>query len=595
MVCAFGLWLRFLNAHTDLSSPSVDENDVVQQAVAFMGGEWRYYLLEYGPLPMYLLAAVYHLVAQLRGLTPLEYAARVFYDGGEQYLIARLACAAGYALLALVSYRWLAPRFGRSAGVTSAVLLALPTVDALTDGTVRIDVLQGAFQLGAVLALTLTLESRSTRYWLIAGVCAGLGIASKPMPGLLVAPCFLVASWFATAEAGDGPSSPSAAPSVTPKPKLQALARRALRTLLRPGMWWSALATLVAAGLGNPTSLNLPKFVAAQRDAMAYYSGASAPGTHRGVFNSLLPLGTPFLVVAALSVAAMPFVRDARARLIALFPLVYVTAFWGRPMRRYYLVAPSMALCVVIGIAVGLLLCRMGLDAPAPIGTTQSTEARSSRAWARGWLGLVLPLALSGCAAYAVVAKLDLARRTLSSGTLARAWIHQNIPPLTGIFQYGTVAGGARLVAANWKKEMELADFFDYGRENYDFYHRAYRKAFKDYVSQGRPYYALEAVRLAPAPVQSPSNPPGWLQRGLLGRANKAGQEYIILGSFKGTDDDFSKLGYSWLPKVKLAQQFARIAIFQVPKPPAPPTEGPAPTPAGAAPATPAATAAPDG
>jgi hypothetical protein len=324
---------------------------------------------------------------------------------------------------------------------------------------------------------------------------------------------------------------------------------------------------------------------------MAYYSGPSAPGTHRGVFNSMLPLGAPFLVVAGLSVAAMLFVRDARARLVALSPLVYLTAFWGRPMRRYYLVAPSMALCLVIGIAVGLLLCRVGLDAPALAGAARSPGSQSTRARARGWLGLVLPLALVACTAYGTTAKLDLARRTLSSGTLARAWIHENIPPLTGIFQYGTVAGGPRLVAASWKQEMELADFFDYGREHYDFYRRAYRKAFQDYSDAGRPRYSLEAVRLAPAPVQNSNNPPGWLQRGLPARAIKAGQEYIILASFKGIDNDFSKLRYSWLPKVKLVQQFDRIAIFQVPKPPAPAEPGPSP--AGAAPTAPAAIATP--
>ena len=38
--CSAGFYLRWLNAHVDLESPSVDENDVVQQAVAFLGGEW---------------------------------------------------------------------------------------------------------------------------------------------------------------------------------------------------------------------------------------------------------------------------------------------------------------------------------------------------------------------------------------------------------------------------------------------------------------------------------------------------------------------------------------------------------------------------
>jgi len=563
LVCGFGLWLRVLNAHTDLSSPSVDENDVVEQAVAFMGGEWRYYLLEYGALPMYLLAAAYHVVAALRGLTPFDYATRVFFDAGEMYLIARLSCAVCYAVLAFVCYRWAAPRFGRVASVTSSTLLALPVLDVLTNGTVRIDVMQGAFQLGAVLALTLALESRAWRHWLLAGACAGFAVASKPMPGLLVAPCFLVASWFAAAEV------PAGAPGSGAAPRARALARRLLRTVSNPGLWLAGLAAMMAAGLGNPTMLDLGRFIQGQRDAMSYYSGPKAPGQHRNVFETLPQLGAPFLIAAGLSLLAMPFVRDARARLVALFPLFYATAFWGRPMRNYYLVAPAMALCLVIGIGVGLLLRRLGWDAPAGSGSEPERDAAGASGTPRGgWLGLGLALALVAYAAYPVSIKLDLARRTPTSVTLAREWIHQNVPFGTGIFQYGTVAGGPGLVAMDWKQTMRTTAFFQYGREHYDFFERAYRKAYQDYVARGRPRYALEDYAEAPIVVKDPKHPPDWVQRGLVRRALERKQEYIILGSFKSSDTDVFKLGYSWLSSVKLAAQFGRVAIFQVPKPP---------------------------
>src|SRR6185436_17053834 len=150
---------------------------------------------------MYCMAALYHGMALLRGLTPIEYGARVFYDGAELYLIGRLFCAACYVPLSIAGYRFLAPRFGRSAGFVSACLLALPCLDPLTRGTVRIDVPQGACQVGALLCLARALESNAWRHWLWAGFWAGLGIACKPLPGLLLAPCFLAASWFASAAA----------------------------------------------------------------------------------------------------------------------------------------------------------------------------------------------------------------------------------------------------------------------------------------------------------------------------------------------------------------------------------------------------------
>src|SRR4029077_15144728 len=113
-------------------TPGIDENDVVQQGVALMGREWRYRQFGYGALPMYALAALYRVVARLHGLSGFEYAQRVFFDGAEHYLLARMFCAACYLPLAIASYRILARRFGRAAGALSACLLASPCIDPLT-------------------------------------------------------------------------------------------------------------------------------------------------------------------------------------------------------------------------------------------------------------------------------------------------------------------------------------------------------------------------------------------------------------------------------------------------------------------------------
>ncbi|HEU4580472.1 MAG TPA: glycosyltransferase family 39 protein [Polyangiaceae bacterium] len=557
-----GFYLRWHNAHADLGSPSVDENDVVQQGVAFMDGEWRYYLPEYGALPMYGLAALYRLVALLHGQTALEYAARVFYDGAEQYLLARLICVASYVPLAIVSYRYLAPRFGRSAGTISALLLSLPILDRLTKSTVRIDVAQGAFQLLALLFLVKTLDGKSWRNWLAAGVFAGLAMASKPMPGALIAPCFWAASWFAATL--ERPAPPGGVPS-----QLRGFGQRLWRSLYRPQLWLSGAAALLVAVLANPSALDLRAFIDAQLQASQYYSGASAPGGHRTAFEVITVLGPPFTIAIALSVLAMPFVRDARARLIALFPLVYTTAFWGRPVRFYYMVAPAMALCWVVAIGAGLVLCRLGLDAPADArsssgGGSEPAPVASAAPRARA-AGVALSLLLVLVLAWLPVRELSEFARTISPQTLAREWIHRNIPSGTRLFHYGTYAGGPRLVAASWKAERKITDFFEYGRYNYVFYERAARKAYEDYRSQGRPYYEIEMFNESPAIANRSRN---WLSRSLASHAVKNGQEYILLANYRASE--YRTLGYSWFDSVELAQEFGNLAIFRVPKPVAP-------------------------
>jgi Dolichyl-phosphate-mannose-protein mannosyltransferase len=567
LVCTLGLYLRVRNAGLHLGPVSMDENDVVEQAVAFMGGDWRYYLLEYGALPMYLLAGVYHLAALAHGVTGFEYAQRVFFDGTEHYFIARLASGLCLTLLAVSSYRFLAPRFGRSAGLVGAGLLGLPEIEGLTNGVVRIDTFQATWQMLALLGLVKALESRRTRHWLWAGAAAGLGIASKPMPGLLITPCFILASWFAASEGDEAAQGASAE-----RPRLgQVLRRSALRvvrTLGRPQLWGAALATLFAAAAGNPTSIDLPAFVQAQSRAVGFYSGARAPGLHLDAFQAAETLGVPFLLAAGLSLLVLLWVSDVRARLIALFPLLYVTAFWGRPVRTYYLVAPALALCWTIAIVVGVLLCRWGLDecgsrAPDARGMSRATSSKSTRA---RWLVVPLLLALLGCASYGTARRLHENLPSTFVKDQARAWIHQNIPSDTAIFQYGTYsgAGGPILVANDARREAELAQFFVYGRGNYDFFRRAYQQAYSDYVSQGRPRYAIEAFGLIPQPKGS-SKTPAWVAGKLDRRAQRRGQEYILLCHYRDTEDVYG-LGYDWLPRVELVQQFGDIALFRVPK-----------------------------
>jgi hypothetical protein len=573
LICLMGLYLRVLNARTDLGSPGVDENDVVQQAVAFMGGDWRYYLLEYGALPTYVLAGIYHLVGRLHGLDGFQYAQRVFFDSEELYFVGRLYCAACYAVLALVSYRVLAARFGRSAGLVSAALLALPTMDSSTNGTARIDVMQGAWQVACMFCLVRALESKQLRHWLWAGVAAGLGVASKPLPGLLIAPCFLAASWFATEQA-EAPAGGA----------LLRAARSALATLFRPALWASALAALGAACLANPTALDLAKFVRAQRDAAGYYSGARAPGAHYDAFQASVRLGAPFLAAAALSVCALVFVRDARARLLALFPLVYVTGFVGRPVRFYYLVSPAMAACVVIGVAVGLALSRAGLDAPS--GRAGAEPPPPQPLGRRRWLAALIGLCLAPVLAYAPVSRMEYLRHVTSDASLMHDWIEEHVPSGASIFHFGGYAAGPRLVVDSWKRQSQLSDFFDYGRDQYDFYQRAFRQAHAEYLSAGRPHYALEIHNGAPEPAASRKNA-RWLTHTLDQRALSKGQEYILLAGFGGPPE-LSALGYAWLPRVELAQQFGRQALFRVPTPAVSPPDSAAADAAVAAPAVPA-------
>jgi hypothetical protein len=189
--------------HSD--APAIDENEVVEQAAAFLGPDLTHYFPKYGPLTMYVLSGIYRVAAWLHGQTNLEYASRVFFEGAEHYAIARVYTYSWLSVLALTAFFVLKRQLGNAPALLACTLLSFPFLEILLDGA-RIDTPQAAFQGLALLALTEVVSPRvgaggqatpRLQYWLAAGCCAGLAFATKPLPGLLIAPAFLVAGWFA--------------------------------------------------------------------------------------------------------------------------------------------------------------------------------------------------------------------------------------------------------------------------------------------------------------------------------------------------------------------------------------------------------------
>ncbi|HVZ34760.1 MAG TPA: hypothetical protein VG963_20170, partial [Polyangiaceae bacterium] len=227
---------------------------------------------------------------------------------------------------------------------------------------------------------------------------------------------------------------------------------------------------------------------------------------------------------------------------------VYALGFWGRPMRSYYLVAPSMALCLVIGILIGAALERLGSSQALP-------------ALARRMIGPALSLSAVAAIGAAQVAELEHRRHVVSGPTLAREWILAHVPSGTRFFQIGAYGDGPRLVSASLDDEAKYADYFEYGREHYQFLHEAFRLAYERYVDQGRPRYGLEHTRRRAEPLSAHVAP--WPTQSLAEHAIRYGEEYILLCRFGGGPNVLD-LKYRWFKSVDLVQQFGRVAIFRV-------------------------------
>jgi hypothetical protein len=567
-----GAALRLAVGARNIETPMIDENEVVEQAVAFMGGDLHQYFLKYGPLTMYVLAGIYRVAAFLHGVTPLEYASRVFFEGTEHYLIARYYVLGWLSVLAAASFFSLRGKLGVGPALLVMCLFGFPFLELLAPGA-RIDLPQAAFQGLALLCLYEVVGAPSRLgVWALGGAFAGLAIATKPLPGLLVVPTFVLAAWLGAGSRADG--SP------------RSLVSRLAASLTGRGLWVAALACVVCAVLGNPAMLDLGSFVTSQRNAVLLHSGQDVNWSHESIGASLLRLGWPFVLVlltgSALAVVSALAPRDRRALLPASFFLVYVAAFYGRASRAYYVVAAAAAACLLIGhglaFATDLVRRRWG---------SRSRQRALARVGGFAWLPLAAACILPPLGAWWVRSF------TPNPAFEAERWIVEHVPAGSKLFYVGWRAAGPRLVATNAKVQAKWGDHFEYERNRYVFLKRAFDLGFASYEKSGKPRYALSVHDAVPYPRQSKRTPAS-ISDGLVKQAQAKRIGYIILVGYKAPS--WQALGYPWFGAAKQVAEFGKTVIFQVPAAPAaspnPATGAQAQLPAPATPAPPSSTAA---
>jgi hypothetical protein len=526
-IVAVGTALRLTIALRNVETPMIDENEVAEQAVAFLGPDRNFYFLKYGPLTMYAIAAIYRVAAALHGITPLEYASRVFFEGTEHYTIARVYTSSWLSVLALVAFFVLRRQLGARPAWLACALLAFPVIDVLAFGA-RIDAPQAAFQCLALLALTEVVARPRWTAWLAAGACAGLGIATKPLPGLLILPAFLLASWFAAGERPDGS-------------RRATLARLGV-TFGAPGLWLAALACVICAVAGNPELIQVQRFIDSQRQAVELHSG-DALQARSSIPDTFSSLRWPLLGCAAASALALTALRDRRGLVIVLFIAVYVGAFVGRASRNYFMLAPAGALCLLVGY-----------------GWARAEALVAQRPFRR-WLAWAwLPLAGVLIALPAID---HWRRRERDNPVLEMSrWVEANVPSGTRIFHLGGRAYGRYLVPTSEKLQSGWGDHFEYGRYRYDFLKEAFHLGYQRWVESGQPRYALEVREERARPRRANFNK-RWITDGLVRRAREKKQKYIILTGYR--EHDVFELGYKWFDQAILEKQVRGMAIFRVP------------------------------
>jgi hypothetical protein len=504
--------MKFLPAY------SVDENDVVESAVAFTAGDLNPYWHKYGGLFAYLLAAVYSYQAAMLGVDVAEHVKRVFFDGTQLYYTARYLGSCLLLLSGLIAARLSARCFGDRVGRLCLILAAVPLAGLLTGFTVRVDTLQALWTILAIAASVRVAGGGGARWSVAAGLFLGLSTATKPLPGLVLAPTVILAHYLGArqrwlTEGGERGAGDGWGP----------LIRHAVAALRGAGLYLSLATAAIAFFACHPAALvDFGGFIREQA-ALVLGEGSKTftPGWDVSRFVPHWGWPLTLAVVAALisSIGLALRRRQHDLAVIASFPVVlWLVYSVGAAQDHFYLPAVP-AVLVVLAVSIDGLAVRIG----------------GERAWRRDLATAALVLLCLWHPAVALVQRsFELNRRGdyrfQHAGLAGRRWIEENIPPGSTILIYGFSPRLPWLLADRAEDQATYGEHFMYGRQHNLPYQELFLRAYQEQLESGRPRYRIIYQKQHLGDAEE-----------LLGaRCRRAGVEFVVSRHDLGAESAFS-------------------------------------------------------
>lgn len=280
-----------------------DEPTVVNRAMRFGSGDLNPHFFYYPSLYMYVLFVacggffvVGRMTGHFQGVD--DFVRSFFLNPTEIYLVCRSLTALVGAATVYLAYRVGERWFGQRVGILSAAVLAVSTVHATNSHIAITDVPHSFFIVAACLPLKRILERAHARDYVLCGMLIGLGVATKYMAVVLLAPAFLA----------------HVVGHVT-------VGKRSL-WLLGALCLTSALGFLV----GSPFNvLDYRTFLADIRQQMVLSAGGQGTSYQQLLLSDLpAALGWPLLLLALAGMLGMLRAKSWQGIILLLFPVLYI-------------------------------------------------------------------------------------------------------------------------------------------------------------------------------------------------------------------------------------------------------------------------------
>ncbi len=469
-VFAFSLISRFVISAYFLPYYSLDENDIVEYALGFFGGDKDPHWYKYGPLYWYILYYVFQIKSFFMGMGGDAFVEHYFTDSTPYFIAARRMNSIIHIVLGFISYLICYKHFNKKAAPYVLLLSIFLFPDILTNYYPRVDSLLALNVLLALYFSFFWLKKRTAKHLILTGIFLGLAIASKPIPSLLVFPIIAltyILSFF------------------NKKSKQEPLQTKAQKAIFNYDWIIVLIAILVAYFISSPYSFyNFDAFWQEQVTAVKTEGSLNfRSGSDLSMFTK--SLGYIFTIASILALGYSLYDGIKRKKwqlaLIALYILLFWLAFAAGASRNYFYIPIIPLLTLLIAYTIHRLLY------------LSSIHNNKVKLWIK--LGFALLLFIQPMVKIAknqynyLSSKNTDTFHTIISG--AMPWIENNIPVGSKILYYGYYTSLPRLIDNNINEQARYGDYFMYKRNQNKYWIQRFSVAMAKYIESGGKTYDI--------------------------------------------------------------------------------------------------------
>jgi hypothetical protein len=485
---------RFYDILKFLPVYSIDENDIVEFAAGFLGGDLDPHWYKYGPLYAYLLAVIYALQSLFSAVPFAEFVEDIFFNPTRFYFTARLVNTLINILIALYTYRLAKKFFTKQVALITLALAIFPFFDILVNYTVRVDTLLALWTILVLFYLLKVQQEQGIRNYLLAGVFWGLSLATKPLPAALLLPTAFLAHWLATAPrlkiSEQQTRSKRKNIEKTVKVKNKPALDNFINALINPAFYIFLISGLVVSFIANPYSLiNFKEYKMEQIKAVQSEGERNfVAGWDISRFFTLLGYVFTLLAVVVVLYYLYKSVRQKNYLHLTLlsYPLIFWLAFASGAAREYFYV-PIIPVLIIF-------IAQFLVDSSKDHFKFSSGSRRQHIIILTGLLLiLVQPLTTLLARTWTVNKTGDY--RSSHTALAGKKWIEENISFNSKILLYGYYVNLPHLVDPDPQKQAQFGEYFMYFRWKNKFLTDHFLQAHSVYLQSKLPTYDLANIR----------------------------------------------------------------------------------------------------